>query len=288
MLGRRPINDIADVGLVEAEAFEPDPSLLVVYVAEGPVFAAGHLPGSVHVAPEELVGGVAPATGRLPDVGRLNGLFGRLGYRPDLDIVAYDDEGGGWAGRFLWTLDVIGHRRWRYLNGGIQAWAAAGRPLDRGAGRRPSRISVELEIDRAPMAEAEDVLNAIDDPGQVIWDVRSLAEYRGERRVAKHAGHVPGAVHLDWLELKDPRDRQRLVPDLEPLLRRHGIVADKSIITHCQTHHRSGLSYLVGRLLGFPRIRAYHGSWSEWGNRDDVPVAAGAPEATGGPEAARG
>ena len=271
-----------DVGLVDAEAFEPDSNLLLAYVAEAPAFAAGRIPGSVHVAPGELVGGVAPATGRLPDIERLNGLFGRLGYRPGLNIVAYDDEGGGWAGRFLWTLDVIGHRRWRYLNGGIHAWVAAGRPIERGAGRQPSPTSVALDIDPSPVAEAEDVLCAIDDPEQVIWDVRSLAEYRGERRAARRAGHVPGAVHLDWLDLKDPTDHQRLVADLEALLGRHGIVADKAIITHCQTHHRSGLSYLVGRLLGFPRIRAYHGSWSEWGNRDDLPIATGGPEAAGG------
>ena len=271
-----------DVGLVEAEDFEPDSSPLLVCVAEAPAFAAGHIPGSVHVAPAELVSGVAPATGRLPDLARLNGLFGRLGYRPDLDILAYDDEGGGWAGRFLWTLDVIGHRRWRYLNGGIQAWAAAGRPIERGTGRQPGQTSVALDIDPSPVAEAADVLQAIGDPEQVIWDVRSLAEYRGERRAAKRAGHVPGAVHLDWLALKNPRDHQRLVPDLEAQLGRLGILPDKSIITHCQTHHRSGLSYLVGRLLGFPRIRAYHGSWSEWGNRDDLPVAAGGPEAPRG------
>ena len=281
-LGSRPIRSIDDVGLIEAEAFEPDSSTLLVYVAKASAFAAGHIPGSVLVAPGALVGGVAPATGRLPDLGRLNALFGRLGYRPDLDIVAYDDEGGGWAGRFLWTLDVIGHRRWRYLNGGIQAWAAAGRPVERGAGRHPGPSSVALEIDPSPIAEAEDVLRAIDDCEQVIWDVRSLAEYRGERRAAKRAGHVPGAVHLDWLDLKNPDDHQRLAPDLEALLKRRGIVADKAVITHCQTHHRSGLSYLVGRLLGFPRIRAYHGSWSEWGNRDDLPIAAGGEGAADG------
>ena len=263
---------------MEAEVFAPEEADLLVCVAQPSAFAAGHIPGSVLVAPEALVCGVPPATGRLPGLERLNALFSRLGYGPDLNLVAYDDEGGGWAGRFLWTLDVIGHRGWRYLNGGTQAWAAAGKPLATGGGRRPEPRPVELTLDFSPVAEVEDVLAAIDDPDQVIWDVRSAAEYRGERRAAKHAGHVPGAAHLDWLDLKDPQDAQRLVADLGALLRRHGITQDKAIITHCQTHHRSGLSYLVARLLGFPGIRAYHGSWSEWGNRDDLPIAVGATD----------
>ena len=72
------------------------------------------------------------APGRLPDPAALEALFAAIGYGPDANIVAYDDEGGGWAGRFLWTLDCIGHRSWRYLNGGLQAWHAAGLQLDAG------------------------------------------------------------------------------------------------------------------------------------------------------------
>lgn len=264
---------------MEAEHFAPGAATLLVYVAEPAVFAAGHIAGSVHVAPAELVCGTPPATGRLPSRERLNELFSRLGYHPGLDIVAYDDEGGGWAGRFLWTLDVIGHRRWRYLNGGIHAWRAAGKPVATGAGRIPEPTNAEVTLDLAPAADAEDVRSAMHNDAQVIWDVRSAEEFRGERRAAKRAGHVPGATHLDWLRLKNPDDHLRLSPNLPELLRRQGITPDKSVITHCQTHHRSGLSYLVARLLGFPRIRAYHGSWSEWGNRDDLPIAVGDAEA---------
>ena len=84
----------------------------------------GHIDGAVHVAPAELVSGIAPATGQLPDLARLEALFSRIGYRADAPIVVYDDEGGGWAGRFIWTLDVIGHHDWFYLDGGIHAWVA--------------------------------------------------------------------------------------------------------------------------------------------------------------------
>jgi thiosulfate/3-mercaptopyruvate sulfurtransferase len=116
------------------------------------------------------------------------------------------------------------------------------------------------------------VLAAIDDPGSVIWDARSEAEYLGLRSGSRRAGHVPGAVNLDWVELMDPPRQLRLIERLPALLAAHGITPDKQVITHCQSHHRSGLTYLAARLLGYPRVRAYHGSWSEWGNRDDTPV----------------
>ncbi|UYM17926.1 sulfurtransferase [Endozoicomonas euniceicola] len=66
--------------------------------------------------------GTPPATGKLPPVKQLEDLFSRLGYTGNEHIVVYDDEGGGWAGRFIWTLDVIGHKNYSYLNGGIHAW----------------------------------------------------------------------------------------------------------------------------------------------------------------------
>ena len=183
----------------------------------------------------------------------------------------YDDEGGGWAGRFAWTLDVIGHDGWTYLNGGLQAWYAAGLPLAQGAAPATEPSAVTLDIDTAPIAEIPDVLAAINDPQQVVWDARSPEEYAGLRQAAARVGHIPGAINLDWLELQNRNDHFRIVDDPGALLAAKGISGKAGIITHCQTHHRSGLTYMLGRLLGLP-IRAYHGSWSEWGNRDDTPI----------------
>jgi thiosulfate/3-mercaptopyruvate sulfurtransferase len=168
---------------------------------------------------------------------------------------------------------MIGHRRWRYLDGGLHAWAAAGGELVSGPADAVEPASVRLELDETARASLEQVREAIDDPTQLIWDVRSREEYLGLRSGSARAGHVPGAVNVDWLLLKEPERDQRLREDLRNFLEERGVDGSRPIITHCQTHHRSGLSYMVGRLLGFREIRAYDGSWAEWGNRDDTPVA---------------
>jgi len=257
-----------------AELLRTPRDLLLVHVASAQGYAAGHIPGAVLVVPGELVSGVRPATGQLPDLPRLRQLFSRIGYRPGTTIVAYDDEGGGWAGRFIWTLDIIGHADWAYLDGGIHAWAAAGLPIST-ENVAPTPADVDIVIDWAPIADAVDVIERIGDPGTVIWDCRSAEEYAGARATAARNGHIPGAVHLDWLDLMDPPRQLRLRRDIVQLLEAHGITPDKEVIAHCQTHHRSGLAYLVARLLGYPSIRGYHGSWSEWGNRDDTPIETG-------------
>lgn len=253
------------------------PDVVLVHVADARAYVAAHLPGAVLVEPRELIHGEPPAAGRLPDPARLEALFGALGHRPELHYLVYDDEGGGWAGRFVWTLEVIGHRRWSYLDGGLHAWHGLGRPLEAGPppARPGSAQPLRLTLEPGPRAQLADVRAAIGDPEQLIWDARSPEEYRGEKSGARRAGHIPGARNLDWLRLMDPARERRLVADLPELLARHGIDPDKRIITHCQTHHRSGLSYLVGRLLGFRDIRGYDGSWGEWGNRDDTPIVTG-------------
>lgn len=261
--------------------------LLIVQVTSRQQYLVAHVPGAVNVEPRELVAGKPPAVGRLPAVEALTTLLRRIGYRREREVVVLDDEGGGWAGRLAWTLDVIGHPRWRYLDGGLHAWHGAGLPLStEPVVAAPS--SATIEIDATPIAEAEDILARLEDPDLLIWDCRSAEEYSGRKVAAARGGHIPGAINLDWQELMDGRRHLRLVDNLAERLAARGIDANRDIVTHCQTHHRSGLTYMAARLLGFPRIRAYHGSWSEWGNRFDTPVAVGAAPSEGsdGSEAA--
>ena len=255
----------------DAVADLPETDTLLVQVTSSALFEQAHIPGAVLIEPAELVCGIPPANGKLPSTAQIAATLSRVGYQPDQRIIAFDDEGGGWAGRLFWTLDVIGHYDWAYLDGGLHAWHAAGLPLAQGASAPAPAEPCEITIDTAPIAEISDVMAAIDDADSVIWDVRSAEEYAGLRSGSARRGHIPGAVNLDWELLKDANRQLRLIDSLDDVAASLGLLQAKQIITHCQTHHRSGLSYLVGRLLGL-NIKAFHGSWAEWGNDPNTPI----------------
>ena len=254
-------------------SLEKNPEYNVIQVTSREVFVANHIPKAIHVAPSELVSGVPPASGRLPELEQLTKTFTRIGYDPNQTYVVCDDEGGGWAGRMAWTLDVIGHQSWKYLDGGLHAWASAGLSFESGSTQATTDVTTfELTLQNQPIAEISDILPRLGNEDLVVWDCRSYEEFIGQRTASARAGHIPGALHLDWLKLMDPDNGLSLVKNIDELLHSNGITKEKDIIAHCQTHHRSGLAYMAARLLGYKRIRAYHGSWSEWGNRSDTPV----------------
>ncbi len=248
--------------------------ILILDVCSEEEYAHGHVPGAIRIQPSSLQGGQAPAVGKLPEAEHLYTLFSAVGLSADQHVIAMDHEGGGWAARLIWTLDAIGHSQYSFLNGGYSAWSAAGLVSSK---RSPEITITEYcpPIVQQPIMQIADLMAKLGEPDLAIWDARSAEEYRGEKMIAQRSGHIPGAVNLDWLELID-RDRDSRLVDLEVLrekLKALGLTPDKEIITHCHTHHRSSLAYLVMKLLGYPTIKGYDGSWAEWGNREDTPVA---------------
>ena len=195
----------------------PEGDTLLVQITSRALYEQAHIPGSVLVEPSELFCGIPPATGKLPSLSEIESTLTRIGYQPDQKVIAFDYEGGGLAGRFFWTLDVIGHHDWAYLDGGLHAWHGAGLPLSQSPTQAEPGEALNLTINLDPIAEIADVMAALNDDAQVIWDVSSAEEYAGLRSGSARAGHIPGAVNLDWELLKDSGRQLRLVEDLDGL-----------------------------------------------------------------------
>lgn len=251
-----------------------DPNFQVVQVVSQAQFSNTFIPGAAMITPQELVNGKPPTPGELPSVEQLNDVLGRIGLTEGKTIVVADDEGGAWAGRLAWTLDCVGHTRWCYLNGGIHAWVDAGEEVVN-TPIAPESVQLELTISNERRVQLDQLRDELTDADLLVWDCRTRDEYVGIRNTARRNGHIPGAVHLNWLDLVDPSNQMQIAEDTAEQLARKQIVPDKSVVVHCQTHHRSGFTYMLARLLDFPRVRAYAGSWSEWGNHPDTPVIQG-------------
>ena len=247
------------------------PELIVVDLTSVARYESGHIPGARFVDPKRTQLGQPPAPGLLPTLHSLEALFGELGHNPNAVYVVYDDEGGGWAGRFIWLLDVIGHKAYHYLDGGIHAWIAEGYSLSTEV---PPAVGgpVGLTLHDEPIATREYLQSRLGAADLAIWDARSAAEYAGEKVLAAKGGHIPGAKNFEWTAGMDKSRNLRIRTDMAQILKDLGITPDKEVITHCQTHHRSGFTYLVAKSLGYPRVKGYAGSWGEWGNHPDTPV----------------
>jgi len=251
-----------------------NPDVLIVDLSRETVYQQAHVPNAIFVDFKELVSGMQPASGKLPDENKLSQLFSKIGLRPERHVVVYDDEGGGWAGRFIWTLDCIGHKHYSYLNGGIHAWIADQMPIQQEAViATPSSYQVQLDTARARV-DKQFILDKLNSNQLSIWDARSPDEYDGIKVFAAKGGHIPGAHNYEWTTAMDKENSLRLrnLDVIKKELNEAGIDSARTVITHCQTHHRSGLTYLLGKILGFKDIRAYDGSWSEWGNDPNTPV----------------
>jgi len=249
------------------------PNLLVVDLSKAATYAQYHIPGAVHLEYAQIIHGRPPAPGLLPDDAQLNQAFSSIGLTPETHIVAYDDEGGGKAARLLWTFDVIGHKHYSLLDGGLHAWAHAGHPHNH-VPVKPTPSTYTVTRTNQGLADKDYVLNHLGKQDVVLLDARSAAEYSGAKAFAARAGHIPGAINIEWLQAMDQHRHLRVKPfeEIRALFAAQGVTPDKEVITYCQTHHRSAYSYLVLKLLGYPNVKGYMGSWSEWGNDPTTPI----------------
>jgi thiosulfate/3-mercaptopyruvate sulfurtransferase len=235
-------------------------------------YGAGHIPGAVYCNwADDLSDPPSPVRWQIASPERFASTMSRLGIGDETRVVAYDAEGGHHAARLWWGLRYYGHDDVAILHGGIQAWLAAGQPLE--AGPAPA-LSARFTPRRRPELRAtkQDVLGVLGSERPILLDVRRESEYTGAEARSARGGHIPGAHHLEWREALTADWRLRPRDEVRRLYERRGVHGEASVITYCHAGVRAAFSAFVLSLLGLRDVRVYDGSWEEWGNDPRVPI----------------
>ena len=268
--------------LIEAEDLLPhlrNEKLRIVDLSRSSVYDQLHIPHAIHVKPKQLLRQEEQASGLLPEIEGLQALIEYLNISPEHHVVAYDDEGGGWAGRLIWNLHCLGFENTSLLNGGIHAWLAAGFPTSSQV-EKPAPVAHLVKVNQAQIDQYQikysELLEKVKNNNIQLWDCRTEDEYSGLRLAARRGGHIPNARHFEWSTALNRENQLKLHPleRTQQRLEQLGFNLNEPVVVYCQSHHRSGLAYILGRLLDW-NIQAYDGAWSEWGNRLDSPIITG-------------
>lgn len=249
-------------------------NLVLVDLSKPEIYTQAHIEGAVHMDYASIVRNEKPVFGLIPSEDQFSKALSKAGISPDSFVVAYDDEGGGKAARLLWTLALAGHEKMALLDGGLHAWISDQLPVT--SEIKPVAVT-EYSVSFSHMEWSTDrryIEENLNNDDAVILDTRTPGEFAGTDKRAERAGHMPGAVNFDWQLGMDRERGMRLHPaeDLLYALDKLGVTPDKEIIVHCHSHHRSALTFVMLRHIGFERVKGYPGSWSEWGNLTDTPV----------------
>lgn len=244
-------------------------------------FMQGHIPGAV------WFGGISALVDEdneiesfLAGPAMFQNMMRMLGVNNDSRIIIYDAGNGLGASRLFYALSLYGHENAAVLNGGFAAWKAENMMTSTEA-EIPGRGNFTVEYNESRACDISFITNRLDNENTVILDARAPDEYTGENLRAERGGHIPGAVNLEWRnfvqangDLEEGTPFFKPASELRDILAENGITRDKEVITHCQSNVRGSHAFFTLRLMGYDSVRAYEGSWYEWGNSTETPISA--------------
>jgi thiosulfate/3-mercaptopyruvate sulfurtransferase len=268
--------------LVETEWLQvhlDDPSVRVVEVDEDvTAYATGHIPGAVRW---NWTTDLRAAVGRdFIDQQALTDLLRSAGARADTTVVLYAGNNNWFAAYAYWLLNYLGFDAAKLLNGGRKKWELESRPLTE---KIPSYGDGTIWLDSSVRSETRVYRNQVlARLGRGVFvDVRSPEEYRGETLAPDHLpqeqsqvpGHIPGATNIPWSKAANQDGTFKSADDLRVLYEGAGITGDREVIAYCRIGERSAHTWFaLTELLGYPDVKNYDGSWTEYGSLVGVPV----------------
>ena len=258
-----------------------DDSVVVVESDEDVLlYDTGHIPGAVKIDWHQHLND--PLIRDYIDGERFAALMSENGISRDSTIVFYGDNFNWWAAYALWVFHLFGHQDLRLLDGGRQKWIEEGRPLTTDVpSRAPTDYPVVERRDDSARAFRDEVLEHIAADGRLV-DVRSPQEFSGEllhmpdypQEGSLRGGHIRGAANVPWKRAANDDGTFKSRDELEAIYRNEiGLDPEEDVIAYCRIGERSSHTWFVlTQLLGFPRVRNYDGSWTEWGNVVGAPI----------------
>ncbi|MBP6780427.1 MAG: sulfurtransferase [Ottowia sp.] len=247
------------------------------------MFAEKHIAGAVQAHLERDLSAHDPANavngGRHPLPKRE--LFAQtlqaLGFDNAMQAVVYDRNGANYCGRLWWMLKWAGHDAVAVLDGGLQAWEAAGGAVESGPAPRRARGQFALKPALRRLVHTDEVLQQLGRPTQTLIDARGAARYRGETEpLDPVAGHIPGALNRPFTDNLGAdgrfKPREQLQAEFDALLAGRDAVG---VVHHCGSGVSAVPNVLAMELAGYPPAALYGGSWSEWSRTPGLPMAQG-------------
>lgn len=247
----------------------------IVDVRVGPKYLLGHIDGAVQINKAEFLQTRGGVKSLVPDTRTLEKLMDRYGITKDTTVIAYAEDKNPYSARFVWTLRYHGHDKAFVLDGGYEKWSKEKRSVAVLPTRPVPAKGYKVTASRDIRVGADYIYTRLNNPSVVIWDTRRPTEYAGTEVRADRGGHIPGAVHLNWVELQREVDGIRVLKseaEIRKLLVSRGITPDSEIVAHCQTGIRSSYATLVLKALGYENAKNYDGSWIEWANNASLPI----------------
>jgi thiosulfate/3-mercaptopyruvate sulfurtransferase len=257
-----------------------DPNIRIVESDEDVLlYDVGHVPGAVKVDWHTELND--PVIRDYLDAERFSALLSQKGIANDTTIVFYGDKNNWWACYALWVFQLFGHQNVKVMNGGRKKWIDEGRALTKDVPQYPkTNYKAPPRDDKAIRAFRQDVQRHLENKGALV-DVRSPGEYSGEllhmpdypQEGALRGGHIPTAKNIPWAKAVREDSTFKPAAELKELYEGQGFTPDRDIIAYCRIGERSSLTWFVLKyLLGYPKVRNYDGSWTEWGNLVNAPI----------------